>query len=275
MGKLKITSITRFLSIILGIIYIASGLSKAMNIDGFVNLLLNYGSSWFGYFAPLITGFEVFLGFGLILGAYQKQLARVSFGFLIILTILFGWAYFFRGIHDCGCFGDILKLSPIVTVSKNIVMLTISWVIWNKSTKDNKMIFLLISLLFGIIITSINGFEVKSRLNSDMNLYSLDLKKSFLNSYLKGGNQVILIFNPLCKPCRSESLKLNGVENVTAIYADIFNENHIREYKSIVKPTFPAYKADKDSINKHFFVYPTILYFRNNALQKVSHETLL
>jgi hypothetical protein len=51
-------------AILLGLTYIISGVTKGMSIGSFVNLLLSYGTSWLSYFAPIITGFEIFLGFG-------------------------------------------------------------------------------------------------------------------------------------------------------------------------------------------------------------------
>jgi thiol-disulfide isomerase/thioredoxin len=242
-----------------------------------VNLLLSYGTSWLSYFAPIITGFEIFLGFGLLFGAFRKSLSKLSFYFLILLSAVYIWGYFFRDIKDCGCFGEILKLNPAITLLKNALMLSLSWWLWHNSSPVIKKKWLLaIAVVFGLITTSINGFEFKGRINSNLKLSHLNPKTSFIKPYLQSGEQIILIFNPLCGPCRNTSIKLlNSKIPVVALCGNVFSNANYQDYQKAVKPDFPIYAVSIDSVQKHVFAYPTLLYLKDGIVKEVLNDVKL
>jgi uncharacterized membrane protein YphA (DoxX/SURF4 family) len=59
--------IFRFLAFIIGLIYLASGIGKAIDINAFADNVIEYGTPSLRLFAPIIVGVEIFLGFALIL----------------------------------------------------------------------------------------------------------------------------------------------------------------------------------------------------------------
>jgi hypothetical protein len=262
------------ISTFLGITYIFSGATKGADIGSFVNLLLNYGSTWFAYFAPFTTGFEIFLGFGLLLGAFRKRLAQISFFFLVVLSAVYLVGYLFKGIQDCGCFGDVLELSPSLTLFKNGLMLFASWWLWQNSTQEvNGKWLIVISIIFGLITSTINGIEFRGRINNDLHLQGLNLKNTFLKPYLQNGEQTILIFNPNCKPCRKTSIALKRSKKpVIGICANGFLATDLASYQKNVQPNFPIRFVRLDSIQKHFFEVPSVLKVKNGVVQEVSHH---
>lgn len=266
--------IHHFIAVLLALTYIISGVTKGMSIGSFVNLLMSYGNTWFGYFAPIITGFEIFLGFGLLFGAFRKVLARLSFYFLLFLSGVYIWGYLFRDVTDCGCFGEILKLNPVITLLKNAIMLLLSWWLWRNSSPVIKRKWLLaIAVIFGLITMGINSFEFNGRISSNLKLSHLDLKKSFIRPCLQSGEQIILIFNPLCKPCRNTSIKLRKSKiPVVALCGNVFSNADYQDYQKFVKPDFPIYAVSIDSVQKHVFAYPTLLYLKDGLVKEVLND---
>lgn len=265
--------ISTFFSILLGSVYVLSGVTKGMDIGSFINLLLLYGNEWFGYFAPFITGFEIFLGFGFIFGTSKKLLAQISFFFIIFLTVIYLIGFFFLGIIDCGCFGKFLHLSPLTTIIKNSLLIGLSFWLWKLSSPQlSKKWVLVFPIVFGLITFAVNFIEFKRRINNDLSLKEVDLNKTFIKNYAINENQFIYFFNPNCEPCRKAGIRLNeSTTNVKGFYSNSFKEVEINNYIKIVKPNFKIYSIPQDSMKKYITIVPTILEIKNGKIQKVSH----
>lgn len=79
-------SISRILSIIVGIVFLSSGLIKVLDVSAFQSLIVQYGLPFFQYMAPLIILLEILLGMALILGLFQRTTAIVSICVLLVFT---------------------------------------------------------------------------------------------------------------------------------------------------------------------------------------------
>lgn len=262
----------KIIQYLLGILFLFSGLTKAMTIDYFANSLIQVGSIWLGYLAPFITGLEIFLGLGLIFGIFLKLFSKVSFYFLIFLSIFLLYSFFYLDNYDCACFGEFFKLHPLVSLGKNIFLIIISFLIWKSDVNIYKRNYFSISLLFSSVIFIINFFEVHSLLRKDLKLHFINLENTFFNSFLSNGEQILFVFNPLCEPCKVESQKLSLYSNVIGIYSDNFTLEQIEEYKKIVAPQFQVYEVSSDSINKYLYSYPTIIHVKDKKVSKISHK---
>lgn len=98
----------------------------------------SWSASFFNFFIPyaLIVSitlcvFEVVLGFCLLINHRKKVMLWISFFLLIFFTFLTAYsaqcspnnAMGVSCVTDCGCFGDFLKLKPIESFYKNLVLL--------------------------------------------------------------------------------------------------------------------------------------------------------
>jgi hypothetical protein len=219
------------------------------------------------------VGFEIFLGFGLLLGGHRKVLSMVSFYFLLFLSIGYVWGYSFRNVTDCGCFGEILKLSPLGTLLKNAIMLLGSWIVWHgRDSVIKKRWSLAVAIVFGLITIFVNGYEFKLGISSDIELSKLNVKTSFLSPHIHAEEQIIFIFNPLCTPCKNVGIELNNSKTpVIGLYANVFSEANFQSYKEVVHPNFPIYTVSVNSLQKHIFTYPTLLYIKNKKIHHILH----
>lgn len=113
--------------LIVGLVFLLSGLLKATNTAVFANLMSQYGASWLGLGAPLIILIEIFLGILLIFGFYPKQITWSSVAFLCVVSLIYLYGLLFKGITNCGCFGPLtwLDSKPWLTFTRNGVLLAL------------------------------------------------------------------------------------------------------------------------------------------------------
>lgn len=123
--------------IVLGFLFVVSGVGKMMNAHGFGELISSYGFDWFSILAPLIIIFELLIGICLIL-QIKPRLSLLFCGVLLLgFTTAFTYANLINGIEDCGCFGDISTDLPAwATYIRNIVMLVLVIVLWRYECKN-------------------------------------------------------------------------------------------------------------------------------------------
>lgn len=113
--------------LLVGLVFLLSGLLKAIDAAAFADLMSQYGAAWLGFAAPIVILLEVFLGIFLVFDFYPKQIAWVSVSFLCAVSLIFLYGVTMRGITDCGCFGPLTWLNsrPWLTFTRNAILLAI------------------------------------------------------------------------------------------------------------------------------------------------------
>ena len=189
----KPTTATYVARIVVGSVFIVSGLIKANDTVGFgikleeyfdENALGSFWASFHDFALPIsffVSGIEVLLGLALIFGARARL---VSFA-LLGMTIFFGWLTYYTAscngaqmaamaagepfsrvcVTDCGCFGDALRgsvgrsLTPWESFYKDLGLffLTLVVLLYSGSIRLNKRQDNLIILPFALIIVLLFG----------------------------------------------------------------------------------------------------------------------
>ncbi len=119
--------------IVVGVLFIFSGLIKANDPLGLSYKMNEFFEVWHMYWAMdyslilsvLMIGFEIIAGVGVLIGAAFR-----AFSFLLLLltaffTFLTGYVYLTDKIKECGCFGDCIKISNAETFWKDVILLVI------------------------------------------------------------------------------------------------------------------------------------------------------
>jgi len=111
--------------LIVGLVFLLSGLLKSIGAATFADLMSQYGASWFGFAAPFVILIEIFLGVVLIFDYYPKQVTWASISFLCAVSFIYLYGVLARGITDCGCFGPLtwLNSKPWLTFTRNGILL--------------------------------------------------------------------------------------------------------------------------------------------------------
>lgn len=121
--------------ILVGALFIFSGLIKLNDPLGMSYKLQEYFSPdvlnipVFEHYALMIAiimvVLEVVLGVFLLIGYKRKFTVWSLFVLIVFFTFLTFYAWYFDKVKDCGCFGDFLKLKPLESFIKDLVLLVL------------------------------------------------------------------------------------------------------------------------------------------------------
>lgn len=118
------------LRIIVGAVFVISGFAKAVDPWGFVFKIEDYLSAW-SFAEPrtitlviaiAISAYEFIFGFLLLTGCFKRVapwLLTSSMAFMLPLT---AYIWISNPVDDCGCFGEMFKLSNAATFWKNVLL---------------------------------------------------------------------------------------------------------------------------------------------------------
>lgn len=117
--------------ILVGVLFIISGLIKANDTLGFSYKLIEYfeifGTEFMNPFAVglsmFICIFEIASGVALLIGNFAKLNIWLLLMLIIFFTLLTGYSAITGKVTDCGCFGDAVKLTPWQSFMKDVVLL--------------------------------------------------------------------------------------------------------------------------------------------------------
>src|SRR5690348_15560375 len=135
---MKIT--TRVIQVIVGLLFIVSGLVKANDPLGLAYKMQEFFELWMdglksGHFfakTPLISfldflnhlslylaitmiTLEIVTGVGLLIGWMKKFILYLLLVLIIFFAFLTGYAYLSGKFTNCGCFGDCLPITPLTS----------------------------------------------------------------------------------------------------------------------------------------------------------------
>lgn len=146
--------------LILALCFIFSGFSKvidpwgtALKVDEYLAI---YGFEWLSRlamaFSIWLCGAELMMGCMLLFKVRIRLVsifALFSMGFFTLLSLLSATVL---PVEDCGCFGELWKLSPKATFLKNLILLPMATVVWYRYRPDKIFAFkpleILLTLLF-------------------------------------------------------------------------------------------------------------------------------
>jgi len=131
-----IASISRTL---LGIVFVFSGVVKAIDPLGTVYKIEDYLKAFGGFFTDLLPLAEVaawcliiielLLGVCMLLNVRTQWTAWISLLFYLVMTPLTLYIALTNPVSDCGCFGDAIVLTNWQTFWKNVVLIILSIVL--------------------------------------------------------------------------------------------------------------------------------------------------
>jgi hypothetical protein len=164
--------------LILSFLFIFGAVSKLISMpffDGMVAELLlgkNYfdnpsGMLWVQWLTRILVAAELVLGFALLQNKWFKNLVLpATLGMLILFTI----HLFYEGFKqvngftegNCGCFGDVLPMTNLESIIKNVIGMAIGIYVWLRYTKDNVFSSWVAPTFLGLITLFTLSFGVKN-----------------------------------------------------------------------------------------------------------------
>lgn len=130
--------LTECCRVLIGAVFIFSGLVKAVDPVGFAlkigDYLIAFGLDRFQSLS-LVLGFnliaiEFMLGVCVLLGVYRRYASFLVLAFMAVMTPLTLYLALFDPVSDCGCFGDAVILTNWETFAKNVVLLAAAFLLF-------------------------------------------------------------------------------------------------------------------------------------------------
>jgi len=143
-SDIPIKLLVNFCRIILGAVFMFSGIAKAIDPVGTQIKLADYlyafgmGGSFLDstllIFACLLAGFEILLGIYMLTGSFGRGTSWIVLVVMALLTPFTLYLALKNPVEDCGCFGDALVLTNWQTFYKNVFLLVLVLIvfIWRK-----------------------------------------------------------------------------------------------------------------------------------------------
>ena len=239
---------SKFINIVIGSVFIIAAILKLMSIDEFEIYIYS-----FDIFSFLLTTFvsriiiigEFILGLFLILKINYKLTCRLTFISLILFTLFLIYVAIFRQDANCHCFGELVELSPLESIIKNLVMIVL--LMLGQRTTSSKLKaqsskLLVLSSTFLVFIISPPDSIYKMIYSTEKEISTVDLYKSFdevvkidfteeglvfdsISSFKEKENRLIVIVSSGCKYCRLGLKKLSLMmrnEDLATDNVDIF-----------------------------------------------------
>jgi len=129
-----------FARILLGLTFIFSGFTKIIDPVGVGLIFAEYFKIIGLAAAPVIcqvmgivlSSVELLLGISLLLGIRMKVITSVTLILVSFFTIITFFLAIFNPIHDCGCFGEAVKLTNWQSFYKNIILFICALIIYRQ-----------------------------------------------------------------------------------------------------------------------------------------------
>jgi len=289
------------LSALLGILFIFSGLSKYYPIEPFEFIIVETGfASWKAavIIARFIIVVEIALGFLLLFSYQLKIMSRIAFVLLTIFTLhlLFTIAlYGNKG--DCGCFGEILPMSPLQGSIKNLFLILISYFLikskyqWCLRIKYIPFYIFTLSFAFVFSQNAVDFNYSENYLNKKFENFNLNLDTIYNNTnYEKIGQakedirnkKLILAFlSSECNHCKIAAKKLGIIKKLNPFIPFYFfingDDADITKFKKENKiENINSSKLNGETFIQLAGIHLPIIYYYNKGLieKQVDYYTL-
>ena len=222
--------LSKVMQILLGITFIFSAYTKAVGPGFFEITLMDQGLAssriLAGHMARFFIGLEFALGFLILLPFYVKQLMQFSFLLLGGFTAHLIYLWSLGDTENCGCFGEMISMTPEQSIIKNLVMLAVAFVIYK--TALTKSISKIIPVgVTGVTILSMWLFlPMPSHENFPFESFTHFEPKGRVD--LAAGENLIAVFNLDCEHCQEVASALGELkrkhENFPELYVLYYQE---------------------------------------------------
>lgn len=213
---------------LMGVVFLYSGWTKLFPIEPFEYTFVDLGFiNW--QIAPFISriliGFEFLIGVLLLLNLNLRQITyKLAIWTLVIFCIYLILLIIMVGNKgNCGCFGETIKMTPLQALIKNIMMLSIFFILYkfHEGYEVPKKWSIVITLIFACCLAFPfvrNPIELNYSavyLNKDTQNFKLELDSLYNNATLNippkslsQGKHVIAFMSMSCPHCRIAAKKM-------------------------------------------------------------------
>ena len=231
------------------------------------------------YISRLIIAVELFIAIAILQKNYLKKLViPASILMLFVFSLHLAYSIFLGDSENCGCFGELIPMSPIQALIKNIITLGVLGFLYKNTPDDNAnncsklSIQFLSILLLMFALLPVQTVGKNKRVSSFTEYVVADMD-------MNDGKKILCFFDAGCEHCMDAAKSLNELSDSIAYFPEIhiiFSDSEAdripefftyagREYSHQV---LPFYKDD-DEINSYLEILgyeyenPAVIYLDN------------
>ena len=240
---------------------------------------MGFSSDFAPFLSRLIIGFEFFIAFAILQSHYIKKLVIPSTILLLSVFCIDLAIDIFGGVDEnCGCFGQLIPMTPMEAFIKNIFTILLLLFIYRNVTDKEKSSFLL--LFNGYLIISVLMFSLlpiaTNSSNKQVSSFSSYVDSDF---DINNGKKILCFFDAGCDHCMDAAKSLTELATNNKSFPDVHivfsdtEEGKIPEFLKYAGSEFSYqvmefYNPD-DEINSYLevlgFEYenPVVIYYNN------------
>ena len=283
------------LSISIGILFIFSAAAKIYPMEPFEYQFVDIGvATWktSPYIARMFIGMEFFLGMLLVFNiALRKITLKFAIGLLCAFCIYLTYKIMTDGnTGNCGCFGELVVMTPLQGILKNLVLIVCCVVLYVITEKDYwntkwklivSPVLLITAMCLGFFIYPVDP-TFSSTLDTSKVNYTVPLDKMYLKTQkekpaidLTKGKHIIAFMSLTCPHCRIAAKKLAIIHKMNpslplylALNGDKSIEKLFFEDTHAQKIPHNLFLGPSDWMSVAGFALPNIMYIENSVVIK-------
>ena len=240
---------------------------------------MGFSEDFAPFLSRLIIAFEFFIAFAILQTHYIKKLIIPStILLLIIFNIDLALDIFVGNDENCGCFGQLIPMTPTEAFIKNIFTILLLIFIYRNVNDKKESSFLL--LLNGYLIISVLMFSLlpiaTNSSSKQISSYSSYVDEAF---NINEGKKILCFFDAGCEHCMDAAKSLTEIASNSTEFPDvhiIFSDTEEGKIPDFLKYSGKEYSYQimefynpDDDINSYLevlgFEYenPVIIYYNN------------
>ena len=235
------------LQFFLALTFLFSAYTKAV-APGFFEILLDQQglvpSRLYGAWATrFIIALETWLGLCLLLSFYTRLILRLTFALLCAFSIHLVYLIAIGETGNCGCFGEMISMSPQTSLIKNMVLLAVNGLLlWYKykGNKKPRITWLLLPFMFAATTLV---WPVQTQQDSVVQKLPEFEKETGID--FANGSYLVAILNLSCEHCQEAAQQIvewqnNGIvlPQIVALFFDE-GDTSVADFNNIIGFNFP------------------------------------
>lgn len=216
-----------------------------------------------------IIALEVWLGLGLLLPYYSRLLLRISFWLLAAFSLHLGYLVFLGDTSNCGCFGEMISMTPLASLGKNAILLVVNGFLLRYRYKFGKKSWVTWALLPALFAAAVVVWPVQTE--PDEVVSKLPAFENTTEIDFASGNYLVAVLNLSCEHCQEAAQELAelqraGVE-LPQVVALFFEEDDttVAQFNSITNSDYPYQMIDVNTFFDLIGSAPPRVYWVKNG----------
>ena len=214
------------------------------------------------YLSRFILAIELLIAFAILQKNYLKKLIiPSSIGLLVLFSLHLTYSIFLGDTENCGCFGDLIPMSPLQALIKNLFTIAVLGFLYKNIADDKENSCSKLSIQFlSVLLVMFAFLPVSSQTKSEGSSFvSFIEDESFKNSE---DYKILCYFDAGCEHCQHAARSLDSLSNLSdnfppvhIVFSDTEQENipNFFEYVGTQYPyqVMPFANYDTDEVDSY------------------------